>query len=245
MELTPLYSRVIGLDVHHDQVTGCAIIDRGEGDANVQFQVFATFHNDLQSLAAWAKELEAEVVVMESTGVYWKSVNRALMQAGLKTIVANAWHLKQVPGRKTDIADSQWLAILGRAGLVGGSFMVASDLEHLRLISRLRQKYAGILAGEKNRLHKILTDAGLRLSLVVSDLNGVASRRMIECLIEGGSPEEALQLAGKRLRSSHQDIAKALQGELTSSHLVVLRTILNSIRQLESAIANLEAELIT
>lgn len=241
MELPPLYTRVIGLDIHHEQVTACAIV--GDGEKAI-FQNFGTFYNDCQALAKWAKGLDAELIVMESTGVYWKSVNRALQKQGLKTVVANARHLKQVPGRKTDVADSQWLATLGRAGLVNGSFIISADFEHLRLISRQRKKIVGMLISEKNRLHKILADAGIRLSVVVSDLNGISARQMIKCLIEGGSPDEALAVISTKLQAAPELIRLALDGELTNSHKFVLREIIHHIETLEGAITRFEVELL-
>jgi transposase len=245
MELTPLYKRVIGLDVHHEQVTACAIVDENGENDSVIFQTFGTFHNDCQSLAKWASEFRPELVVMESTGIYWKAVNRALQREGLKTIVANARHLKRVPGRKTDMADSHWLAILGRAGLVSGSFIIGPDFEHLRLISRHRQKIAGMLSSEKNRLHKVLADAGVRLSLVVSDLHGVSARQMIKCLIEGGSADEAMSKIRTRLNTPLEVIRQALDGDLTTSHRFVLCEIMGHIEILEATIARFEDELLS
>jgi len=245
MELTPLYKRVIGLDVHHEQVTACAIVDESGENDSVIFQTFGTFHNDCQRLAKWAREFRPDLVVMESTGIYWKAVNRALQKEGLKTIVANARHLKRVPGRKTDLADSQWLAILGRAGLVSGSFIVSPDFEHLRLISRQRQKIAGMLISEKNRLHKVLTDAGVRLSLVVSDLHGVSARQMIKCLVAGGSADEALSKIHTKLHTPLEVIRQALDGDLTASHRFVLCEIMEHIESLEAAIVRFEEELLS
>jgi len=244
MDITPLYKRVIGLDVHHEQVTACAIVDGSGENDSVAFQTFGTFHNDCQSLAKWAKGFRPDLVVMESTGIYWKAVNRALLKEGLKTIVANARHLKQVPGRKTDMADSQWLAILGRAGLVSGSFIISPDLEHLRLISRQRQKMVGMLISEKNRLHKVLADSGVRLSLVVSDLNGVSARHMIKCLIKGGSADEALSKIRTKLQAPSEIIRQALDGDLTTSHRFVLSEIMGHIEALEAAIVRFEEELL-
>lgn len=246
MDFPPLCNRVIGLDVHHEQVTACAIIsDKDSSSTKAVFCVFGTFHNDCQALARWAKDFDAELVVMESTGVYWKAVNRALQQHGLKTVVANARHLKQVPGRKTDMADSQWLAIVGRAGLVNGSFIISPDLEHLRLISRQRQKIVGTVISEKNRLHKVLTDAGIRLSLVVSDLNGVSAKRMIKCLVDGGTPEEATACIKTKLQSAPEKIRLALDGNLTTSHKFVLHELMYHIEELESAISRFEVQLLT
>jgi len=138
-------------------------------------------------LAEWAKSFGPEVVVMESTGIYWKSPYAALENVGIAAWVVNARHVKTVPGRKTDVADAQWLATLARAGLLRASFIPPADIRHLRLIARQRQKLGGMLSSEKNRLHKLLADAGIRLNVVVSDIHGQAARAMVKALIEGQS----------------------------------------------------------
>jgi transposase len=244
MEFLVLHHRVIGLDVHHEQVTACALIDQGDGIAKPSFQAFATFHNDCQALAAWAYSFQPDLVVMESTGVYWKAVYRSLTSLGLKTLVVNARHIKKVPGRKTDLSDSHWLAILARAGLLKGSFMIETELERLRLIARQRQKLAGMAAAEKNRLHKVLVDSGLRLSLVVSDLSGLSARRMIKCLLGGGTIQEALRGADPRLKASPEMLQAALEGDLSDAHCFVLYELLQHIEALEAAITRFEEQLL-
>jgi transposase len=131
---------------------------------------------------------------MESTGISWKSPYAALEAAGIRAKVVNARHVKQVPGRKTDIGDAQWL-VLARAGLLRGSFVPPAKLRELRLIARQRQKLVGQLASEKNRLHKVLTDGGIRLGVVVSDVHGQSARAMVKALIQGAAPHEVLPLA--------------------------------------------------
>ena len=127
--------------------------------------------------------------------------------------MVNARHVKAVPGRKTDMADAQWLACLARAGLLRASFIAKADLRSLRHIAVQRQKLGGMLASEKNRLHMLLTDAGIRLGVVVSDLHGQSARAIIKAIIAGKSLPDALSLASNRLRASRQDIFEALQGE--------------------------------
>jgi len=135
---------------------------------------------------------------MESTGIYWKSLYAALEQAGIPAHVVNARHARNLPGRKTDVSDSEWLAQLGRFGLVKPSFIPPQDLRELRLVSRYRQKLAQTLAGEKNRLHKILDDAGIKLGAVVADIHGVSAQAMIEGLIAGTPIEQLPDLAKGR-----------------------------------------------
>jgi transposase len=183
------------------------------------------------------------MVVMESTGIYWKSIYAALEQAGIPAMVVNARHVKNVPGRKTDMADSEWLAQLGRFGLIKPSFIPPQDLRELRLVSRYRQKLAQALAGEKNRLHKILDDAGIKLGAVVSDIDGVSARAMVEGLIEGQPVESLLDLAKGTLRGKRDELGLSLEGELSPRHRFVLAQIHGHIRHLEGALAKLDAQL--
>jgi len=128
MELTPIYKRVIALDVHQAKITACAIVEHDDGRQEMTKLDFGAFKRDRRALAQWALQIRPEVVVMESTGVYWKSPFAALETVGIIAWVVNARHVKAVPGRKTDMADAQWLATLARAGLLRGSFIPPVDL---------------------------------------------------------------------------------------------------------------------
>lgn len=245
MELTPLYKRVIGLDVHQAQITACAILEDENGELRLEQRQFATFKRDRRALAEWAVQLRAELVVMESTGIYWKSPYAALEAAGVRTLVVNAKHVKNVPGRKTDIGDAQWLATLARAGLLRGSFIPPAALRELRLVSRQRQKLVGQLAAEKNRLHKVLTDGGIRLGVVVSDVHGTTARKMVKALIAGAPTHSILDLASKRFKASREELFDALQGELTPSHRFVLSELMQHIEEIEARIARFDAQLLS
>jgi transposase len=212
MELAALYKRVIGLDIHQAQITACALIEETDGTMRIEQRQFGGFKRDRRALALWAASLHPDEIVMESTGIYWKSPYAALEAAGLFAKVVNTRHVKNVPGRKTDVGDAQWLATLARAGLLRGSFVPPATLRELRLIARLRQKLVGQLASEKNRLHKVLTDGGIRLGVVVSDLHGLSARAMVKAIIAGQPPHEVIQLASVRLKASREDIFEALQG---------------------------------
>jgi len=244
MELTTLHKRVIGLDVHQAQITACALIEDEDGTRRAEHRQFGSFKRDRRALAQWASSLCPNVVVMESTGIYWKSPYAALEAAGLQVLVVNAKHVKNVPGRKTDIGDAQWLATLARAGLLRGSFIPPARLRELRLVSRQRQKLVSQLAAEKNRLHKTLTDGGIRLGVVVSDVHGVTARKMVKALIAGQGTAEVLALASKRLKASREELFDALQGELTPSHRFVLDTLMQHIEYLEACIARFDARLL-
>jgi transposase len=244
MELVSIFKRVIGLDVHQAQVTACAIIEEPDGQVIVEQRQFGAFKKDRRALAEWCAALRPEEVVMESTGIYWKSPYAALEAAGIRAKVVNARHVKQVPGRKTDIGDAQWLAMLARAGLLRGSFVPPAKLRELRLIARQRQKLVGQLASEKNRLHKVLTDGGIRLGVVVSDVHGQSARAMVKALIQGAAPHEVLPLASRRLKASREELFDALQGNLTDSHRFVLDELMRHIEELEARIARFDARLL-
>ena len=244
MDITPLYSRVIGLDVHQAKISACALIEEPDGSVTVEYREFGAFKRDLRALAEWAGALRPNVVVMESTGVYWKSPYAALERAGMRAWVVNARHVKTVLGRKTDIADSQWLAILARAGLLRGAFIPPMELRNLRLIARQRQKLGRMLASEKNRLHTILSDAGIRLTVLISDLHGQAGRARVKAIIAGESMAEILKHTG-RLKASREDLYEALQTEdLSETHRFVLADILSHIESLEAQLPRFEAQLL-
>jgi len=244
MELVALYKRVIGLDVHQAQITACALIEEVDGSVRVEQRQFGAFKRDRRELATWAASLRADEVVMESTGIYWKSPYAALEAVGIRAKVVNARHVKNVPGRKTDVGDAHWLATLARAGLLRGSFVPPAKLRELRLIARQRQKLVGQLASEKNRLHKVLTDSGVRLGVVVSDLHGQSARAMVKAIIADKPPHEVLQLASRRLKASREELFDALQGDVTASHRFVLDELMRHIEEIEARIARFDSRLL-
>lgn len=244
MNLPAIHQRVIALDVHQAKISACALIEQSDGKTLVVQKEFGGFKRDRRELACWVLSLRPEVVVMESTGIYWKSPYAALEKVGIIAAVVNARHVKHVPGRKTDVADAQWLAILARAGLLRASFIPPANIRHLRLISRQRQKLGGMLASEKNRLHKLLADAGVRLNVVVSDIHGQAGRAMIKALIAGQSISHILDLAG-RLRASREELFEAIfPEELSAAHVFVLSETMAHIEELEARMARFDGELL-
>lgn len=244
MELVALYKRVIGLDIHQAQITACALIEEADGSTHVEQRQFGGFKRDRRELADWVASLHPDEVVMESTGIYWKSPYAALEAVGIRAKVVNARHVKNVPGRKTDVGDAHWLATLARAGLLRGSFVPPAKLRELRLIARQRQKLVGQLASEKNRLHKVLTDSGVRLGVVVSDLHGQSARAMVKAIIAGEPPSEVLNHASRRLKASREELFDALQGDLSASHRFVLDELMQHIEEIEARIARFDARLL-
>ena len=244
MDITPIHRQVVGLDVHQNKITACALIEQPDGSVTMEHREFGGFKRDRRALAEWVRGFAPDIVVMESTGIYWKSPYAALEQVGIAAWVVNARHVKNVPGRKTDISDAQWLAILARAGLVRASFIPPAEIRHLRLIARQRQKLGGMLASEKNRLHKVLADAGIRLNVLVSDLHGQSARAMIQALLDDQPIHAILDRAG-RLRASREDLFEALQPEeLSAKHRFVLNEILAHIEYLEATMARFEQQLL-
>jgi len=242
--LQPLHRRVAGIDVHRMLHVVTVLIEQADGSVERTTRQFGGFRRDCRALAAWLVELGIERVVMESTGIYWKSVFSHLERAGLQGWVVNAHFIKHVPGRKTDMADSEWLAVLARFGLVRASFIPPQDLRELRLVSRYRRKLGAMCASEVNRLHKILDDGGIKLGAVVSDINGVSARAMVKGLIEQQSVEQLLTLARGRLQSKREELTASLEGDLSARHLFVLCHIHAHIESLQSELAALDAYLL-
>ncbi len=236
MELKPIYHCVAALDVHQAKLTVCIIYEDEEGASQFQLREFGGFKRDRREMAQWIASYHPEEVVMESTGIYWKSPYAALEKVGIAALVVNARHVKNVPGRKTDITDAQWLAILSRSGLLRGSFVPPENFRSLRLISRQMQKLTGMLSGEKNRMHKVLTDGGIRLAVVVSDIHGKSARAMIKGLLVGETPEQVLHYADRRLKATEEELLDALEGDLTENHCFVISELMTHIEDLEKRI---------
>ena len=242
--LQPLHRRVAGIDVHRMVHVVTVLIEQPDGSVQRQSREFGGFKRDCHALAQWLRECGVELVVMESTGIYWKSVFAHLEREGIAAWVVNAHFIKHVPGRKTDMADSEWLAVLARFGLVRASFIPPRDLRELRLISRYRRKLTAMCASEINRLHKILDDAGIKLGAVVSDIHGVSARAMVKGLIEGKDIETLLGLARGALKLKRQELALSLEGDLSARHLFVLGHLHAHIEMLQTQLAEIDAYLI-
>lgn len=237
-----LHKRVAGIDVHRMKHVVTVLVEDDSGQTLKQQREFGGFKRDLKTLANWLQEQRVELVILESTGIYWKSVYAHLENAGVPAWVVNAHHVKHVPGRKTDVADSEWLAQLGRFGLVRGSFIPPKDLRELRLVSRYRKKLVAMLAAEKNRLHKLLDDAGIKLGGLVADINGKAAQAIVDGLIDGQSASELIKLTG-RLRATKEDLLASLDGDLSPRHTMLLRELRSHIGEQEARLNRLDAYL--
>ena len=235
-----LYRRVAGIDVHRMLHVVTVLLEQPDGSMQRQTRQFGGFRRDCRELAAWLAELHIELVVLESTGIYWKSVYAHLENAGVNAWVVNAHRVKHVPGRKTDVADSEWLAVLARFGMVKASFIPPKDLRELRLVSRYRRKLNAMRASELNRLHKVLDDGGIKLGGVVSDIDGVSARAMVKALIAGQPIEHMLGLARGKLKQKREELGASLEGDLSARHLFVLGHIEAHIETLQRELAEID-----
>jgi transposase len=228
-----IIKRGCGIDVHEKNVV---VTIRGDG-IGVETRTFLTFTEDLGELLCWLKSKEVTHGAMESTGVYWKPVYNILSES-LNLILVNARHMKNVPGRKTDKVDSAWICKLLMSGLLNASFIPEQQTRELRDMNRYGIKLTQDLASEKNRLHKILEDANIKLSSVVSDIDGVVASKLIAGLVEGKASIKELVAANyhKKMKASKADLEKALIGKVTAHHRFMLRQIYAHMAYLESQI---------
>jgi transposase len=237
-----LHERCCGLDVHKKTVVACVLITQPEGAVRRQVRTFTTMTADLLALADWLDGLGVAQVAMESTGIYWRPVYN-LLEAGRTITLVNAQHIKAVPGRKTDVKDSEWLADLLRHGLLTGSFIPPAPIRELRDLTRYRKTLIQERGQEVNRLQKVLETANVKLAMVASDVLGLSGRQMLDAILAGEEDAQALaDLAHGRLRAKLPELAQALDGRVQPHHRVLIAHILAHIDFLEATIAQLQQE---
>jgi transposase len=227
-----------GIDVHRSLIV--ASIRRG-GDATVETREFDAYTSSLEELRAWCKSAGVTHVAMESTGVYRKPVFNVL-EEDFEIILVNARHVKNVPGHKTDKKDSAWLSKLLLGGLLKGSFIPPRDIRELRDLVRYRKKVVGQIASEKNRVIKVLEDANVKLSGVLSNVDGGVGTAVINDLPEGVTDAEQLSrhYHGK-MKASRAEFRKALEGRITEHHKLMLRLHRDSIADKQGLLAKIDA----
>jgi len=235
-----LVKRSCGLDVHKKIIVGTILLEQPDGSVIEETKEFGTTFKDCEALAMWLSEQGIGLTVMESTGIFWKNIYAALEKKGVPVSVVNARHVKQVPGRKTDVKDSQWLARLARYGLLKGSFIPEKDLRELRLVARYRTKLNRTLSSELNRLHKILDDAGVRLGNVVSDINGLTASDIIDGIIQGESIPQLLTYTRGQLKKKKEALKAQLEGEISERHLFLLKKLKDHIHYLTKEIHEID-----
>lgn len=238
-----VHPAVAGIDVHKKQVT-VSVLTPGPnpGEPTVTVKQFRTFWKPLQQLAAWLIALGVHDAAMEATGVYWWPVYHALAQTGqIEVCVCNAAHMRNVPGYKTDIRDSHWIADLHRHGLLRPSFIPSQAVAGLRQRTRYRKTLIESRTAEGQRLTKVLEDAGIKIDSVASQLLGVSGRAMITALIAGErDPQTLAGLAKGVLRRKLDDLAMACDGRFTDAHAVMCRLHLDAYDRLTGQIAELD-----
>lgn len=234
-----IVERGCGLDVHKETVVATI----AGNDIVEETQTFSTFTSSLETLHRWLKEKNITHVAMESTSVYWKPIFN-ILEDHFEIVLVNAQHIKNVPGHKTDKKDSAWIAKLLLSGLLKGSFIPPRPIRELRDLFRYKRKLIGQRVGERNRLQKILEDANIKLSSVVSDTFGVSAQRMIAAIIAGETNPTALaQFARGSLIKKRQELEEALTGKITEHHRFMLNTILQSITHIDEIIATVDTQI--
>lgn len=238
-----IFERCCGIDVHKKTIAVCLMVGSAGQKPKTTIKSFGTMTHELIACRDWLASEGCTHVVLESTGVYWKPVFNVLEQR-MEVILANARHVKNVPGRKTDVRDCQWLCQLLRHGLIRGSFIPPKPVRELRDLTRYRKKLIQQRASEFNRVQKFLEEANIKLSSVVSDINGVSAQQMIQHLsADDMSPEQMADLAKGRLRHKLSDLQHALQGHLADHQRVLLQVCLQVIESYDEAIERLSQEI--
>ena len=236
------HARCCGLDVHKDSVVACVRLVC-DGKVTREVRTFGTTTAELLRLSAWLAESECTHVAMEATGVYWKPVWHILDDGEFVLILANAAHVKNVPGRKTDVNDAMWLAELVAHGLIRPSFVPDHQTQEMRTLLRTRKQLTRESARHIQRVQKTLEDANIKLDSVLSDVMGKSGRAMIEALIAGETnPVKLASLADRRVKASQEELRESLRGRVTKQHRFLLRLHVDQIDALDAAIARIDAE---
>jgi len=234
-----VYTHVCGLDVHKKNVVACVITPETK-----EIRTFSTMTDDLILLVDWIKSKGCTHVAMESTASFWKPIYNLLELEEIQTLVVNAKHMKNVPGRKTDVKDAEWIAGLLRHGLLQGSFIPSRDQRELRELIRYRRSLIDERAREVNRVQKVLEGANIKLSSVASDVLGKSGRAMIEAMVAGEeNPELLSELAQRRLKNKKEDLKRALNGLMGNHQKLMLAAQLRHIDYLDEEIGRLDEEI--
>ena len=237
-----LHAHCAGLDVHKDSVVACAR-HMADGKVTARVRTFNTTTQELMNLSDWLSAEGATHIAMEATGVYWKPVWHILSDGEFKLILANAAHVKNVPGRKTDVNDAMWMADLMAHGLIRASFVPDEPTQQMRDLLRTRKQMVRERSSHIQRIQKTLEDANIKLDSVVTDILGLSGRRIIEALIAGETIPKALaSLAHRRIHASVDELEASLRGRLTKHHRFLLKLHLDQIDAFDTAIASIDKE---
>jgi transposase len=238
-----VYPRCSGLDVHKKTVVACVIVPGAKGKPQKAIRTFGTMTDDLLALGDWLAEREVTQVAMESTGVYWQPIWN-LLEERFTLLLVNAYHVKQVPGRKTDVGDCEWIADLLRHGLLTGSFVPDRSQRELRELTRYRTALMQERAAEVNRLQKTLEGANIKLAAVATDVLGKSGRQILEALVAGGTAAGDLaQLARGRMRDKIPQLERALTGSFRPHQQFMVARHVAFIDDLDELVAQVSAEI--
>lgn len=233
-----------GLDVHQAMVVACILKGPLERKPNIEICEFSTVLSGLLQLQDWLSQNGCTEVAMESTGVYWKPIYNVL-ESTCDITLGNARHIKNLPGRKTDINDARWIAELHRSGLIRKSFVAPQAIRELRDLTRYRKKLKGYETSERNRILKVLEDANIKVATYMTDVFGVSGRLMLRALIHGEVIEAShvADLAKGKLRIKIPELTQALNGRVTNHHRSIIKRSFDHLIFLEQQIAELESEM--
>jgi len=238
-----IYPRCAGLDVHQKTVVVTAMITHEEGTVEREQRTFSTMTTDLLALDDWLRQRQIEVIALESTGNYWRPVY-TILEEGRTVILVNARHMKAVPGRKTDVKDSEWIADLLRHGLLRASFIPPRPIREIRELTRYRKTLIQERADEVIRLQKVLEMANLKLATIATDILGKSGRAMLTAILgEQQDPEVLAELARGRLRAKLPQLRKALEGRVEPYHRLLIERILAHIDFLEGSILIIQRDI--
>lgn len=235
------YARCAGLDVHKDTVVACVRVEH-EGHVRRETRTFGTMTIDLLALQQWLVDEEVTHVAMEATGVYWKPVWH-ILEPVCTLILANPAHIKNVPGRKTDVKDAEWIAELLSHGLVEASFVPPMPIQELRALTRDRRQFHREASQHVQRIQKVLQDANIKIDSVISDVMGKSGRAFLDAIVRGErDPEQLTKLADYRLKASKEQIREALRGLVTPLHVATIRRHLQMVDTIARVTAEIDAE---
>jgi transposase len=238
-----ILDRCCGLDVHRDTIAACVMIGNGS-QKRKEIKTFSTFTCGIQELASWLKSLAIRHVAVESTGIYWKPIFNLFEGDFFDVILVNAQHVKNVPGRKTDVKDSEWLCRLLKCGLLSKSFIPPKRIVRLRELVRYRQTLTKDLSSAKNRIIKMLENANVKLSTVFSDVFGNTAWKMICKLVAGETRmDELTNYIHPRCKSSLDDIKKALEGRLEQGDRNIIKRMMSHVRSIEKIIEEIDQDI--
>ena len=231
-----VYERCCGIDVHKKSIVACLLTGKQK-----ETRTFGTMTADIRSMSEWLSGNKCEAIGMESTGVYWKPIYNVLEVFGWDLVVANAHHIKNVPGRKTDVKDAEWIASLLKHGLLNPSFIPDKDQRETREIARYRKSLVEERSREINRLEKVLEGANIKLSSVVSSLTGLSSRNILHKLVDDSLDKESIAgLLHGQLRGKTDELLKACEGVLSRTQKVLVKAIISHIDDMTRRISDMD-----